>query len=119
MKNYVARQIIAMTFIKLGNNIMIVAELIEKLQQYPSDSEILLSIMPCTTQADDLIRCGTYGAIKVECESKLVIISNHNRLETKDAKGNPFTKESAIEYGKQIRDNTVFLIEGTKTLIHR
>lgn len=45
-------------------------------------------------------------------------VSNHNRLETKDAKGNPFTKESAIEYGKQIRGNAVYLIEGKKTLIH-
>lgn len=44
--------------------------------------------------------------------------SNHNNLITKDAKGNPFTKESAIEYGKQIRDNCVFLIEGKRTLIH-
>lgn len=44
--------------------------------------------------------------------------SNHNSLITKDAKDNPFTKESAIEYGKQIRGNCVFLIEGKKTLIH-
>ena len=44
--------------------------------------------------------------------------SNHNSLITKDAKGNNFTKESAIEYGKQIKDNCVFLIEGKKTLIH-
>lgn len=44
--------------------------------------------------------------------------SNHNSLITKDAKGQPFTKETAIAYGKQIRGNTVFLIEGKKTLIH-
>lgn len=44
--------------------------------------------------------------------------SNHNRLITKDNEGQPFTKETAIEYGKQIRGNTVFLIEGKKTLIH-
>lgn len=44
--------------------------------------------------------------------------SNHNSLITKDINGNPFTKESAIEYGKKIRGNCVFLIEGKKTLIH-
>lgn len=44
--------------------------------------------------------------------------SNHNNLITKDAKRQPFTKETAIEYGKQIQGNTVFLIEGKKTLIH-
>ena len=44
--------------------------------------------------------------------------SNHNSLIEKDAKGEPFTKETAIEYGKQIRGNCVFLIEGKKTLIH-
>lgn len=44
--------------------------------------------------------------------------SNYNSLINKDAKGNPFTKESAIEYGKQIKGNTVYLIEGKKTLIH-
>lgn len=44
--------------------------------------------------------------------------SNHNRLIEKDSKGKPFTKESAIEYGKQIRGNCVYLIEGKKTLIH-
>jgi hypothetical protein len=56
---------------------MTVAELIEKLQQYPLDSEILLSIMPCTTQKDDLSRCGTYGVVNVEDKLKFVIISNH------------------------------------------
>jgi hypothetical protein len=44
--------------------------------------------------------------------------SNYNSLITKDIKGNPFTKESAIEYGKKISGNCVFLIEGKKTLIH-
>lgn len=44
--------------------------------------------------------------------------SNHNNLITKDIRGNAFTKESAIKYGKQIRGNCVFLIEGKKTLIH-
>ena len=45
--------------------------------KYPLDSEILLSIMPCTAYRDDLIRCGIYGAINVENELKFVIISNH------------------------------------------
>lgn len=44
--------------------------------------------------------------------------SNYNRLITKDDKGQPFTKKTAIEYGKHIHGNTVFLIEGKKTLIH-
>lgn len=44
--------------------------------------------------------------------------SNHNSLIEKDSKDEPFTKESAIEYGKQIRGNCVYLIEGKKTLIH-
>lgn len=56
---------------------MTVSELIEKLQQYPLDSEILLSIMPCTAHKDDLSRCGTYGVVNVEGELKFVVISNH------------------------------------------
>ena len=44
--------------------------------------------------------------------------SNHNRLIEKDDKGEPFTKDSAIQYGKQIKNNCVYLIEGKKTLIH-
>lgn len=45
-------------------------------------------------------------------------VSNHNRLETKDIYGRPFTKETAIEYGKKIKGNAVYLIVGKKTLIH-
>lgn len=56
---------------------MTVSELIEKLQQYPLNSEILLSIMPCTTQKDDLSRCGTYGIVNVKCKLKFVVISNY------------------------------------------
>jgi hypothetical protein len=44
--------------------------------------------------------------------------SNHNSLIEKDIYGNPFTKEIAIDYAKNIRGNTVYLIEGKKTLIH-
>ncbi len=44
--------------------------------------------------------------------------SNYNNLIEKDAYGEPFNKNSAIEYGKQIKNNTVYLIEGKKTLIH-
>ena len=44
--------------------------------------------------------------------------SNHNSLIEKDIDGYPFTKETAIDYAKNIRGNTVYLIEGKKTLIH-
>lgn len=44
--------------------------------------------------------------------------SNHNSLIEKDINGNPLTKETAIDYAKYIRGNTVYLIEGKKTLIH-
>lgn len=52
-------------------------ELIEILKQFPSEKEVLLSIMPCSTKADDLSRCGTYGAIKAEESLKFIVISNH------------------------------------------
>ena len=45
--------------------------------------------------------------------------SNHNSLITKNANNEPFkTKKEAIEYGKRITGNTVYLIEGKKSLIH-
>lgn len=44
--------------------------------------------------------------------------SNQNILIEKDINGNPLTKETAIDYAKNIRDNTVYLIEGKKILIH-
>ena len=62
---------------KRQGSIMTNKELIEYLQKCPLDSEIILSIMPCSTKADELIRCGTYGAIKVENKLNFVIISNH------------------------------------------
>lgn len=52
-------------------------ELIERLKQFPSEKEVLLSIMPCTTRANDLIRCSTYGVIGVEEVSEFIVISNH------------------------------------------
>lgn len=44
--------------------------------------------------------------------------SNHNSLIENDINGNPFTKETAIDYARKIRGNAVYLIEGKKTLIH-
>lgn len=44
--------------------------------------------------------------------------SNHNILIEKDINGNPLTKETALDYAKKIRGNTVYLIEGKKILIH-
>lgn len=56
-------------------------ELIEKLKQFPSEKEVLLSILPYSTKMDDLIRCGTYGVIGVEEGveevSGFIVISNH------------------------------------------
>ncbi len=44
--------------------------------------------------------------------------SNHNSLIEKDINGNPLTKETALDYAKNIKGHSVYLIEGKKTLIH-
>lgn len=55
---------------------MTTEQLIKKLEQYPYDKEVLLSILPCSTHGDELIRSGTYGIINIEEDSEFVIISN-------------------------------------------
>lgn len=52
-------------------------QLISRLQQCPPDKEVILSILPCSTFADELLRCGTYGLINVEQNSNFVVLSNH------------------------------------------
>lgn len=55
---------------------MTTEQLIKKLEQYPYDKEVLLSILPCSTHGDELIRSGTYGIMNIE-EEEFVIISNY------------------------------------------
>lgn len=41
------------------------------------DKPIALCIMPCSTNAADLIRCGTYGAASVINDKDRIIITNY------------------------------------------
>lgn len=52
-------------------------QLIDILQQYPSNKEVIVSILPCNIHSDELRRCGTYGIINVKEELNFVLLSNH------------------------------------------
>lgn len=41
------------------------------------DKQIVLSIMPYSTNASDLIRCGIYGAASVINDKDIIIITNY------------------------------------------
>lgn len=41
------------------------------------DKQIVLSVMPCSTNAADLIRCGTYGAASVINDKEVITITNY------------------------------------------
>lgn len=40
------------------------------------DKPIVLSVMPCSTNAADLIRCGIYGAANIINDKKVISITN-------------------------------------------
>lgn len=40
------------------------------------DKDVVLSVMPCTTKADDLTRCGTYGIGQIINEKDNIVITN-------------------------------------------
>lgn len=41
------------------------------------DKPVALCIMPCSTNAADLIRCGTYGAASVINDKEVITITNY------------------------------------------
>lgn len=41
------------------------------------DKDVVLSVMPCTTKADDLTRCGTYGIGQVIHKDDYIHITNY------------------------------------------
>ena len=41
------------------------------------DKQIALSIMPCSTNAFDLIRCGVYGAASIINDKEVITITNY------------------------------------------
>ena len=41
------------------------------------DKPVVLCIMPCSTNAADLIRCGTYGAAGVINDKEVITITNY------------------------------------------
>lgn len=41
------------------------------------DKPIVLSVMPCSTNAADLIRCGVYGVANIVNDKEVITITNY------------------------------------------
>ena len=41
------------------------------------DKPVVLSVMPCSTNAFDLIRCGTYGIVNIINDKEVITITNY------------------------------------------
>ena len=65
------------------------------------------------TISNNIFKCAGFPAIGHHGDC-----GHHNILIEKDINGNPLTKETAIDYARNIRNSTVYLIEGKKILIH-